>query len=116
MVAGIVLVALGLKKTLGHVDDHLEIVPAFALLGGLAVYLLAHVAFRYRVAHSLNRQRLALALLLLALLPVATAIPALAALAIATALIWTVIVFDTIIDAETRRWVRHDPASQPHSG
>ncbi len=43
MVAGIVLVALGLKKTLGHVDDPLDTVPAFALLGGLGVYLLGHV-------------------------------------------------------------------------
>ena len=36
MVAGIILFALGLKKTLGHVDDPLELVPAFALLGGVA--------------------------------------------------------------------------------
>ena len=62
MVAGIVLVALGLKKTLGHVDHHLDLVPAFALFGGLAIYLLAHVAFRYRNVHTLNRQRLGLAL------------------------------------------------------
>ena len=40
MVAGIVLVALGLKKTIGHFDDHLDTVPAFALLGGVAIYLL----------------------------------------------------------------------------
>ena len=40
MVAGIILVALGMKKTLGHVDDPLEVVPAFALLGGMACYLL----------------------------------------------------------------------------
>ncbi len=35
LVASIVLMALGLKKTLGHVDYHLELVPAVALLGGL---------------------------------------------------------------------------------
>ena len=34
MVAGIVLVAVSLKKTLADVDDPLAIVPAFALLGG----------------------------------------------------------------------------------
>ena len=34
MVAGIVLLALGLKKTLEHVEDPLKTVPAFALLGG----------------------------------------------------------------------------------
>ena len=52
MVAGIVLVALGLKKTIGHFDDHLDTVPAFALLGGVALYLLGHVAFRYRHVHT----------------------------------------------------------------
>ena len=58
MVAGIVLVALGLKLTIGHTSAHLHTVPAFALLGGLAVYLLGHVAFRYRHVHTINRRRL----------------------------------------------------------
>ena len=44
MVAGIVLTALGLKTTIGHFDDHLHTVPAFALLGGVAIYLLGLVA------------------------------------------------------------------------
>ena len=78
MVAGTILVALGLKKTIGHVDHHLDEVPAFALLGGLALYLLGHVAFRYRHIHSINRQRTLLAIVLLILVPVATEIPALA--------------------------------------
>ena len=58
MVAGIVLVALGLKKTLAHVGDPLELVPAVALLGGVALYLLAHVAFRWRNVHRFSAQRL----------------------------------------------------------
>ena len=33
--------ALGLKKTLGHVEEPLKTVPAFAMLGGTAIYLLA---------------------------------------------------------------------------
>ena len=44
MVAGIVLTAYGLEEALPHLDDHLHVVPAFALLGGVAVYLLGHVA------------------------------------------------------------------------
>src|ERR1700722_10383047 len=40
MVAGIALVAVGLKLTLAHVGDSLGVVPAAALLGGGAVYLL----------------------------------------------------------------------------
>ena len=60
MVAGIVLLALGLKKTLAHVDDPLKLVPAVALLGGTALYLLAHVAFRWRNVHRFSTQRLVL--------------------------------------------------------
>ena len=75
MVAGIVLVALGIKKTLAHVDDPLHVVPATALLGGTALYLLAHVAFRWRNVHTLNRRRLGLAIVLLALIPVAVRRP-----------------------------------------
>ena len=42
MVAGIVLIALGMKKTLEHVDEPLEtVVTATALVGGAALYLLA---------------------------------------------------------------------------
>ena len=58
MVAGIVLLALGLKKTLADVEEPLKLVPAVAMLGGTALYLLAHIAFRLRNVHSLNRQRL----------------------------------------------------------
>ena len=58
MVAGIVLVALGLKKTLEHTGEPLAIEVATALLGGTALYLLAHVAFRWRNVHRVSRQRL----------------------------------------------------------
>jgi low temperature requirement protein LtrA len=108
MVAGIVLVALAMKKTLGEVGDPLEVVPAFALLGGLAMYLLAHVAFRYRHIRTVNRQRTLLAVLILALLPVAIEIPALATLAIVTALVWILIAYETRSYGENRARVRHE--------
>ncbi|HEX8051305.1 MAG TPA: low temperature requirement protein A, partial [Solirubrobacterales bacterium] len=94
MVAGIVLIALGMKVTIGHHAEHLHEVPAFALLGGLALFLLGLVAFRYRHVHSLNRQRLGLAIVLLFLVPVATAVPALVSLAVAVVLIWLVIAYE----------------------
>ena len=72
MVAGIALIAVGLKATLAHVDGSLKIVPATALLGGAALYLLAHVAFRLRNMRTLSVRRLVCALVLLALLPAAT--------------------------------------------
>jgi low temperature requirement protein LtrA len=110
MVAGIVLVALGMKTTIGHVDDHLHAVPAFALLGGLALYLLGHVAFRYRHVHTINRQRLLLAIVLLILVPVATELPALAPLALANVLIWAMIAYETRSYGEGRNQVRHEGA------
>ena len=110
MVAGIVLVALGLKTTIGHVDDHLHTVPAFALLGGLALYLLGHVAFRYRHVQTINRQRLLLAVVLLILVPVATELPALAPLALANVLIWAMIAYETRSYGEGRNLVRHEGA------
>jgi low temperature requirement protein LtrA len=112
MVAGIVLVALGLKKTIGHVDDQLKAETAFALLGGVAMYLLGLVAFRYRHIQSINRQRLLLAVVLLILVPVATELPALAALAIANLLLWAMIAYETRSYGEGRRRVRR-PESRP---
>jgi low temperature requirement protein LtrA len=111
MVAGIVLVALGLKKTIGHFDDHLHAVPAFALLGGLAIYLLGLVAFRWRHIHSLNRRRLLLAIVLLILVPVTVDIPAIAALAVANVLIWVLIVIETRSYGEGRAELRRPEAA-----
>ena len=81
MVAGIVLLALGMKKTLEHANDPLETVPAAALVGGVATYLLAIVAFRWRLLHTLGRPRLIAAAALLGLLPLAVEIPAYATVA-----------------------------------
>jgi low temperature requirement protein LtrA len=110
MVAGIILLALGLKKTLEHVDDPLKVVPAFALLGGVALYLLAHVAFRWRHVHTLNTRRLGLALILLALVPVAVELPALASVAIVAVLLWLLIVLETRSYGESRARLRHELA------
>ncbi len=113
MVAGIVLVALGLKKTIGHFDDHLDGPTAFALLGGVAIYLLGLVAFRYRHVKSINRQRLLLAVVLLILVPVATEIPAIAAVAVANLLLWPVIAYETRMYGEGRYLVRHGEGEVP---
>jgi low temperature requirement protein LtrA len=110
MVAGIVLVALGLKKTLGHVDEPLELVPAVAMLGGTAVYLLAHVAFRWRNVHRFSVHRLLTAVLLCALVPLATEIDALVMLAIVFALLAALIVYETTRFAELRDKMRHQLA------
>lgn len=48
LVFGIVLAALGLKKTLGHVDEPLKAVAVAALAGGIALCFAALVAMRLR--------------------------------------------------------------------
>ena len=108
MIAGIVLVALGMKKTLGDVEDPLKLVPAFALLGGLALYLIAHVLFRYRHIHTVNRRRVALAVLLLAFLPLATELPALATVGAVTVATWILIAYETHTYGENRHRVRRE--------
>src|SRR4051794_6490630 len=106
MVAGIVLVALGMKKPLGHVEDELKLVRAAALLGGAAMSLLAHVAFRYRHIRTLNTRRLGLAVLLCVLVPVAVQIPALATIALLCALLALLIVVETRSYGESRQQLR----------
>jgi low temperature requirement protein LtrA len=107
MVAGIVLFALGVEQTLEHTGRALEPVPATAMCGGLALYLLAHVAFRLRNVHRLNVARLVSAGVLVALIPVATSVDALASLAIVTALCTGLMVYEGIRYAELREHLRH---------
>ncbi len=110
MVAGIVLLALGLKKTLEHVEDPLKLVPAVALLGGTALYLVAHVAFRYRNVHSFNRHRAITAVLLVALIPVAVEVPALATVGAVAAILALLIAYEVRRYAEARDRLRHQLA------
>jgi low temperature requirement protein LtrA len=111
MVAGIVLFAVGVKKTLGDVSEPLKLVPAAALCGGVAMYLAAHILFRLRNVHSLNKQRLVVTVLLLALVPAAVELPALATLAAVAALCVGLIAYEAIRFAEARERVRH--ATEP---
>jgi low temperature requirement protein LtrA len=112
MVAGIVLVALGMKKTLGHVEDPLKVEVATAMLGGTAIYLLAHVAFRWRNVQRLNVARLVCAAVLLALIPLATEIASLATLAIVLALLAALIAYETVHFADLRERLRHQAVSE----
>jgi low temperature requirement protein LtrA len=110
MVAGIALIAVGLQETLAHVSRPLALVPAAALLGGAAIYLLAHVAFRMRNMRSVNRRRLLCALVLLALLPavVALAPPSLVTLAVLAALLTGLIAYEALRFADARERIRHN--------
>jgi len=116
MVAGIVLVALGMKKTLGHVEDPLKLVPAVALLGGAALYLLAHVAFRYRHIRSLNTRRLGFSVLLVAFIPAAVEIPALATIGVLALALALLIVVETRSYGESRHRTRQELRHEREAG
>jgi low temperature requirement protein LtrA len=111
MVAGIILFAVGIKKTLAHVGDPLELVPAVACCGGVALYLVAHVLFRLRNMRTLSRRRLVAALLLVAFVPAAVDVPALVTIAVVAAICAGLIVYEAIRFAEARERVRH--AAEP---
>jgi low temperature requirement protein LtrA len=116
MVAGIVLVALGMKKTLGHVEDPLKLVPTAALLGGTGLYLLGHVGFRLRNIHTLNSRRLGLAIVLAVLVPVVYEldVPALGTVAILAASLVALIVYETHLYGEARARIRNELRHESH--
>jgi low temperature requirement protein LtrA len=113
MVAGIALLAVGLKQTLEHVGRPLALVPAATMLGGTALYLLAQVAFRLRNVGTLSVRRLLCAIVLLALLPATRSISALATLAMTAALLTALILYEAVRYAESRGRVRHELAREP---
>jgi len=106
MVAGIIFVALGVKQTLAHVGDPLAIVPAVALCGGVALYLLGHNAFRLRDVGSVSVPRLVVTVLCCALIPLAGSIPSLITLAILAGLMCALSAFETMRSREFRRELR----------
>jgi low temperature requirement protein LtrA len=111
MIAGIVLFAVGVKKTLGDVGEPLKLVPAVTLCGGIALYLLAHILFRLRNVGTLNRQRLVVTAVLLALIPLAVEISSLVTLTLVALLCVGLIAYEAIRFAEARDRVRH--AAEP---
>lgn len=98
---------VGLLLAAAFADDPLHLVPAVALLGGSALYLAAHIAFRLRTVHSLNVARLVCALACLALIAAAVYMPALATLGILAALLAALIAYEALRYAEARDRIRH---------
>ena len=107
LVAGVVLFAFGLKTTLGHVGEALDTVPAVALCGGAALYLLGHIAFLFRTTGRVFRRRTVGAVVMIALIPAAVAIPALAALALVSAVCSLVVAYEVLRYRADRIRIRH---------
>ena len=106
MVAGIVFLALGLKKSLASPDDPLKLLVSLALFGGVALYLLAHVAFRWRNVRSVNVQRLVVAVVLLACAPLGVVLPALASVALLAVVVNGLVAYEVVRYQEARERIR----------
>jgi low temperature requirement protein LtrA len=106
MVAGIVLFALGMKTTLADVRSPLPTIPAIGLFGGLALYMVAHVASRLRLGGGLGRGRPIAAVVLVALYPLAGIVPALVSLALVAAACAGLIAYEAIRHRSERAWIR----------
>ncbi|MFL6142676.1 MAG: low temperature requirement protein A [Labedaea sp.] len=115
MVAGIILVALGLKKVLEYVGDEqhhtwsdtLSGVPLLAMYGGVVSYLLAHVGFAWRCFGTVKKHQLLVALLLLALVPLMANEPAILTLGVLAAILVGLNVFESLRFAASRDEIRH---------
>jgi low temperature requirement protein LtrA len=114
MVAGVIYLALGLKKVAEYVGDTshhsltdpLPTTALWAMYGGVAAYLIAHLAFRLRNVGSINRPRAVVALVVL-VAPLAVGdLPALAALGVLAGVLVALIAFEVIRYAEARAAVR----------
>ena len=106
MVAGIVLFALGLEATLADVEAPLGTVFAIGLCGGVALYLLAHVALRLRIGGGWGRGRPIATILLLGLIPIAGEVPALLTLGLVTVVSTALIAYEVLRHRESRAFIR----------
>ncbi|GLZ78920.1 low temperature requirement protein A [Actinorhabdospora filicis] len=98
LVASIVLMAVGVKKTVGHAESHLKPLPALLLCGGAALFLLMLAAIKLRRRERVPVSTWAGVTACLAVTPVALYGPAIVALG-ALALIYVTIV---IVDMRSK--------------
>jgi low temperature requirement protein LtrA len=119
LVTGIVLVALGLKEVLLYVSDSshhtltdpLPNVALAALVGGVALYLLGHVEFKWLTVHTISVVRLVAAGALLLVIPLIAGRPALVELAVVAFLVTLAVLIESVIFAESRRKIRAELAA-----
>jgi low temperature requirement protein LtrA len=106
MVAGIVLFALGLKTSLANVSGSLGTIPALGLCGGVALYLLAHIALRLRIQGGFGRGRPMATVLLIGLFPLVRHVSAVSALALVLVACASLIGYEAIRHRESRAFIR----------
>jgi low temperature requirement protein LtrA len=104
-VIGIVLFAFAMRVTLAHPALDLKLIPALALCGGCALYLLGFVWLRWRLTKTLGVGRPIAAVAFVLLIPAATSLPALAAVGL-VAVVWIALHFYELV------WWREERAQR----
>jgi low temperature requirement protein LtrA len=112
--AGILLSAVGDELVIAHPTDEPPDDELIAIVCGPALYLLAHVALRLRLAHSIAGRRLAGAVACLAVGAVGTFAPALVVAALLVTILVAVIAGDQL--AAARRRGRGEPSPLERRG
>jgi low temperature requirement protein LtrA len=107
LVAAIVLVAVGMQRTLADVGEPLDWETATALLGGSALYLVGLAGFKLRALGSLSVLRLGGAAVLVALIPLSHRVDAVASVAMVALVLWALLVLEAVRYAEARHEIRH---------
>jgi low temperature requirement protein LtrA len=74
IVAGIITFAVGARVLVRHFGVSMPDAPRLALCGGVALYLVGHVGFRWRLSGELEHEKLALAVALLVLYALGSAL------------------------------------------
>ena len=111
MVAGIIYLALGLKKVTEYVadtghhalSDPLAPTALWALFGGVAAYLLAHALFEVRIGTPLRRLQIAAVAVLLGAAVLMRSAPALGALAVVATVLVSLVLVDVIRQGSSTR-------------
>jgi low temperature requirement protein LtrA len=111
---GIILVAFGLKEVLVYVSDSshhsltdpLPRVALAALVGGVVLYLLGHVVFKWLTVQTVSVVRLVAAAVLLLATPLIMGLPALAQLGVVAFVVACAMLIETVVFAESRRQIR----------
>lgn len=88
LVAGVMLFAVGAHTAVAHATAPLPLMPAIALAGGMALFYLGDVGYRWRDHRQVPVDRTATGLAAAATLPVLLHVPAIAALGVLTGIGW----------------------------
>jgi low temperature requirement protein LtrA len=95
IVAGIITFAVGARVLVKHVGVSMPDAPRLALCGGVALYLIGHVGFRWRLSGEIEHEKLAVAAALLVVYAVGGGLAGWVLAAVVAALLACLCAFET---------------------